>query len=101
MKDKVGLKSNWEICVPSLKHLLNVNAGVIRYGLGLFPDVTGEKCAQDNATFPVAANNEAAISSLLTASLQIGNANYPDGPCVTNIDTAVQQAASEPTLVDR
>jgi hypothetical protein len=75
--------------------------GKVRWGLGLFPDITGANCTQDASQFPVGDGNEAGIQALLTASLAKADKFYPDGPCVTNIDTAMQQAAKEPAFADK
>ena len=43
---------------------------------------------------------EPAIQTLLTNSLANADPYFPDGPCVTNIDTAMQQATTEPAFTD-
>ncbi len=40
------------------------------------------------------------MQSLLTASLMNSDPYFPNGPCVTNIDTAMAQAQTDPALVD-
>jgi hypothetical protein len=100
MKKLVGAKSKWEIAVGALTKLLSQNKDKIRFGLTLFPDTTGSNCTQDKIPIPVAAGNEAKITSTLTAALAKADPNFPDGPCVTNIDTAMEQAAAEPAFKD-
>jgi len=100
MKDLVGGKKKFEIAVAALKALTTKYAGKIRFGLTLFPDITGDKCLQDAIPIPVAAATEAKLQQLLTAALNPADPYYPDGPCVTNIDTALVQAATEPSLKD-
>ena len=51
-------------------------------------------------TIPVADDNETAIQDLLTAALATTDIYYPSGPCVTNIDTAMSQAAAQPAIDD-
>jgi hypothetical protein len=41
-----------------------------------------------------------AIQTLLTAALDTNDVNYPDGPCVTNIDTAMEQVSLQAELTD-
>jgi hypothetical protein len=94
-------KSKWAIAVGALEKLLATNTGKIRFGLELFPDTTGASCTQDALAVPVAPGKEAAISGMLTASLAKTNPLYPDGPCVTNIDTGMQAAQGEPSFQDK
>jgi len=96
-----GMKSKWEIAVAALSKLLTANQGKIRFGLTMFPDTTGNNCTQDAIPVPVGAGNETKIKNLLTAALVKSDPNYPDGPCVTNIDTAMEQAAAEPSFADK
>jgi hypothetical protein len=101
MTGKVAGVSKWQIAVDAIKGMTTTFAGKIRFGLTLFPDLTGNNCAQD-APFliPVAPNTEAKIQDLLTKALVKADPNFPDGPCVTNIDTAMEQAAAEPAFSD-
>ena len=73
----------------------------IRWGLILFPDTTGNRCLQDG---PVAVKlgdgNEAAIQKLLTDALKNSDPQFPDGPCTTPIDTAIDQTSKQPELKD-
>lgn len=92
--------SKWQVAVSALGKLLAKNKGKLRFGLTLFPDRSGSKCSQDAIPVPVGPGNEAKIQTLLTAALLKGDANFPSGPCVTNIDTAMQQAATDKALGD-
>ena len=100
MRNKVGTQSKWEIAVAAVKKLGSSYQGLIRFGMTLFPDTTGDNCTQSKIPVPIAVGAEAQIQSLLSAALKTTDPYYPDGPCVTNIDTAMQQAASEPALAD-
>lgn len=100
MRNKVGGVSKWQIAVDALNQLTTNHAGKIRWGLTLFPDIGGDQCTQDAVPIQPGAGTEAQIQTLLTSSLQTADAYYPNGPCVTNIDTAMAQAAAEPTLTD-
>lgn len=100
MTAKVGGKAKWTIAVDAVKNLTTTFKGKIRFGLTLFPDTDANQCAQGAIPIPVAPGNEAKIDTLMTSALQTADPNYPDGPCVTNIDTAVQQAATEPAFKD-
>ena len=95
-----GGKTKWVIAVDALNKMLTSFSGKIRWGLALFPDITGDKCTQDASAFAIADANETKINALLTAALANADKNFPDGPCVTNIDTAVQQASLEPAFKD-
>ena len=95
-----GGKTKWQIAVEAINKMLTDFNGKVRWGLGLFPDTVGASCTQGAAQFPVADANEAKIQSLLNASLKKADPFYPDGPCVTNIDTAMKQASQEPSFAD-
>jgi hypothetical protein len=95
-----GGQTKWQIAVAALNQMLTNLQGKVRWGLGLFPDVVGDKCAQDKPQFAVADGNEPGITALLTAALNAADPFFPDGPCVTNIDTAIQQASQEPAFAD-
>jgi hypothetical protein len=92
--------TKWDIAVSALNTLTTTYAGDIRFGLTLFPDLVNPSCGQDMIPIPPAPGNEPAIQTLLTSALQGADAYFPDGPCVTNIDTAMEQAAAAPELVD-
>jgi von Willebrand factor type A domain len=95
-----GGQTKWQIAVAAMNQMLSDFNGKIRWGLGLFPDTVTPSCQQAAPAFAVADGNEPAITALLTASLQASDPYFPDGPCVTNIDTAVQQASQEPAFTD-
>ncbi len=101
MTDKVGVSTKWDIAVAALNALIAANTGKIRFGLELFPDTTNPQCAQAAFSSAVGPGQEAAIAATLTAALAKADPNFPDGPCVTNIDTAVQAALSEPAFEDK
>jgi hypothetical protein len=94
------MTTKWEAAVAAINHVLTTYATDIRWGATLFPDTAGSNCTQGTIPFPVADNNGPAISTALTAALGSGNALYPNNPCVTNIDTGVEQAATDPALSD-
>ncbi len=95
----LGVKK-WPVAVNAISKLVTNYKSKIRFGMILFPDVTGHKCTQDNITVPVKPGQEGKIKSMLTGALVKGHYLYPNGPCVTNIDTAVQQASMAPALKD-
>lgn len=98
MKNKVGAQSKWSIAVSAIGKLVTKSAGKVRFGLELFPDTTGASCAQDKVAVPVASGTEGQISKMLTDALVTSNALYPNGPCVTNIDTGILGAKNEGSL---
>jgi hypothetical protein len=91
----------WTSAVTAVNQLTTNFNGDIRWGLTLFPDTVTPNCGQAaTIPIPVAPGNESMIQTLLTNSLATNDVNYPDGPCVTNIDSAMQQAATETALDD-
>jgi len=92
--------TKWEAAVGAIVNMTTVYTDQIRFGLSLFPDTVTPNCEQDAIAIPPGAGTEAAIQTLLNAALVNGDPNFPDGPCVTNIDTAMQQASLAPELAD-
>jgi hypothetical protein len=86
-------KTKWELALGAINKLITDLKGKLRFGLTLFPDQTGSDCEQDQIPIPTGDDNEAAIAALLAAS------DY-SGPCVTNIHTAMSQAATDPGFKD-
>jgi len=102
MRHTVGGVSKWQIAIDALNALTMRHEGQIRWGLTLFPDITDPRCEQE-AAFPVPIGDarEEAVRALLSAALDRDDPYHCEaGPCVTNIDTAVEQAAAEPALAD-
>jgi predicted small secreted protein len=100
MRDAVGTATKWQIAVAALDELTATYQGKVRFGLTLFPDTDKDKCHMGAIPLPVAPGNEPAIQELLDTSLSPDAGYYPDGPCVTPIDTAMEQAAGEPAFGD-
>ena len=92
--------TKWQIAVAAIDTMLLDFTDKIRFGLTLFPDRVAPQCGQDVIPLPVVPGNEMAISMLLNAALDPADTYFPDGPCVTNIDTAMLQATGEPALND-
>jgi hypothetical protein len=100
MNQLINGVTKWEIAVKALQTMAANFNGKIRFGLAMFPDKVAPECQQDAISIPVGPGNEMAISDLLGNALMQGDMYFPDGPCVTNIDTAMQQATTEPALMD-
>ncbi len=100
MTDAVGMSNKWKIAVAAINKMTTDFVGQIRFGLTLFPDKVTPNCQQDKIPIPVGPGNEMAIQTMMTKALQTGNALYPSGPCVTNIQTGMQQATTEPAFLD-
>jgi hypothetical protein len=101
MKDKINNVPKWTSAVNAINTLTTDYDDQIRWGLGLFPDKVTPDCGQEATfTIEVGDDNETAIQTLLTDALVTTNMFYPSGPCVTNIDTAMQQAAAQAALDD-
>jgi hypothetical protein len=100
MRQVIGGKSKWQSAVEAITGLTSGYQDQIRFGLTLFPDEDADKCGQGAIPVPIGDMNEAHIQSMLKSSLDAGDPLYPDGPCVTPIDTGVGQAATDPGLHD-
>lgn len=100
MRAKVGNQTKWQIAASALTTLSTTYKDKIRFGLTMFPDTDANSCSQGAIPIPVGPGNEAALQKLLAASLVQTDPYYPDGPCVTNIDTGILQAAADPGLSD-
>jgi len=100
MTSKIAGKTKWAIAVDAISQLTSSYQGKVRFGLTLFPDTVTPNCEQSTIPIPIGDANEGTIQARLAAALDAGNAEYPKGPCVTNIDTGVQQAATDPGLSD-
>lgn len=100
MTAKVGGTPKWNLAVDAVNKMTTDFTSHIRFGLTLFPDLDTPNCDQSAIPIPVAAGNESAIQTLLTASLSKNDKYYPDGPCVTNIDAGIHQASLETALMD-
>lgn len=101
MTAKVGGVSKWEIAVKAINDMTTKYKGKLRFGLIMFPDTDAAQCTQGAIPIPLGPDNETKISTMLTAALKAADPYFPDGPCVTNIDTAVKQAATDPGLGDK
>lgn len=98
MRTRVAGVRKWNAAVDAINAITRDFEGIIRFGLTLFPDRVNPDCRQADIPIPLADGNEQRIRDLLTAALDDRDRNWPDGPCVTNIDTAMQQAATDPGL---
>ena len=100
MTAEVGGVPKWTIAVQAINTLTTTYNTKIRFGLSLFPDLVAPSCEQDTIAIPVAPATEMSIQELLNAALIGNDPYYPDGPCVTNIDTAMLQATTEAAFAD-
>jgi MYXO-CTERM domain-containing protein len=83
-------ETKWESAVAAIENLTVNYAGQLRLGLIMFPDETGERCEQDGAIYVNAGpDHEDEVMAAIEGTL-------PDGPCVTNIDTALAQVWDDP-----
>ena len=92
-----GVKK-WDIAVEAINLMTTSYGDEVRWGLSLFPDNVDRGCSQEEQILPIADGNGPAIRSLLTVAQMTGDPNYPNGPCVTNIDTAMEQAGTDPAF---
>jgi len=98
-----GIKlSKWRVAVDAIKTLTTAFKGKIRFGLTLFPDRTGKTCLQDGpVAVPMGASAGPVIRGVLSLALSNKNKFFPNGPCVTNIDTAMKQASQQTAFTDK
>ncbi len=100
MTAKVGALTKWQIAVQAISDMTTKYKGKLRFGLIMFPDTDADKCNQGTIPIPLGPDNETKISTMLSSALKTTDPFFPDGPCVTNIDTAMKQAATDPGLGD-
>jgi hypothetical protein len=93
-------ETKWEAAVAAITDVLALYNAQINWGMTLFPDTVGSACTQGAIPVPIGSDNAGTISSMLTAALGSSNPLYPDNPCVTPIDTGLEQAATDPGLSD-
>ncbi len=101
MRSPVGTSNKWAVAVKAINDMTTKFKDKLRFGLTLFPDTDTDACHQGKIPVPLAAGNETKISTMMTSALKTTDPLYPDGPCVTNIDTAIIQAATDPGLDDK
>lgn len=102
MKASVGGKPKWTIAVEAIEKLTTSYSDGFRFGLTLFPDLAKPDCDQGPIPIPVGDAKHDDINKLLKAALNTNDPNYPNGPCVTNIDTGMAQAENkEPAFKDK
>ncbi len=92
--------TKWELAVDAINSLTTTFSGQIRFGLTLFPDTENPNCDQGAPAVFVGPGNEMAIQAILTAALVRADPNFPKGPCITNITSAMTQASMEPAFND-
>jgi hypothetical protein len=95
MQPALGETTKWGAAVGAVTGLIENYRGRLRFGLVLFPDTEKPNCDQQVTHVPLGASKEDTIRDLLVAALDPGHDLFPDGPCVTNIDTAVSRASAE------
>ena len=101
MTGALGASTKWAVAVGAIKSMMTKYGGKVRFGLTLFPDTDADACRQGPIPFEPAPDNEPKISTALTNALVKTDPLFPDGPCVTNIDTGLQQAAGASAFKDK
>jgi hypothetical protein len=100
MTSKVGSDTKWTLAVAAINKMTMKFANKVRFGITLFPDTVTPNCDQDKIPIPPGPNNETKVGTLLTNALMKTDPLFPNGPCVTNIETAMKQAQGEPAFKD-
>jgi hypothetical protein len=93
-------QTKWAAAVAAIDNATLTYAQRVRWGLTLFPDKTGDTCAQDEVQVPIADGAGAAMQAMLDAALDPTDPLYPGDPCTTPIDTGIAAAAADPGLAD-
>lgn len=101
MRSAIGTSTKWAVAVKALNTMMTKYTGKIRFGITLFPDTDSAQCTQGAIPVEPGPGNETKISTMLTNALKTTDPLYPDGPCVTNIDTAFQQVSTSTALKDK
>lgn len=102
-----GKLDKWSIAVDAINRLMKTYKGKIRFGLIMFPDPALRsaagmaRCPMMTEQVPLGPGNEKTIADILDAATVKASAAYPSGPCVTNIDNAVELAAMDPEIGDK
>jgi len=85
-------RTKWEIAEEAIATLTTTYDGQLRFGLIMFPDEGGDNCSQDDPVYVnIGDENGTAVVDAVTLT-------DPDGPCVTNIDTAMEQVSADPAF---
>ncbi|OGQ23432.1 MAG: hypothetical protein A2138_10405 [Deltaproteobacteria bacterium RBG_16_71_12] len=84
--------TKWQAAATALTATVSALEGSLLFGLTLFPDVAPDRCAQSQVPVPIGTEGAGQIATLLAAATDVSHELFPDGPCVTNIDTAMSQA---------
>jgi hypothetical protein len=101
MMDMLGGQRKWHVAVDALTALTTRSAGRVQWGFTVFPDRTGENCAQDPPLVLPGHGTEPAIEAILSASRDNSDGIvHPGDPCVTNTMATVQQTQTLPELHD-
>ncbi|MBI5528172.1 MAG: VWA domain-containing protein [Deltaproteobacteria bacterium] len=100
MQPALGQTTKWGAAVEATVGLVENYRGRLRFGLILFPDTEKPNCDQQVTHAALGDANEDAVKNLLQAALDPADGLFPDGPCVTNIDTAMSRASLEMSTPD-
>jgi hypothetical protein len=101
MKQPAGTKTKWQAAEGAIKALTSKFKDKILFGMTMFPDTEGNQCTQDNSSLiNVGPNSYMDIQTRMQNAQAKNHKYYPDGPCVTNIDTAMDEASKVAALAD-
>lgn len=84
--------TKWETAANTVEDSMRSVHGVLHTGLLLFPDTEAPSCGQSEVAVAVSADGDAVAAEILQAAVSPTDRWFPSGPCVTNIDTAMNQA---------
>ena len=84
--------TKWESAEAAIGILTTTYADQLRFGLIMFPDESGDRCVQDG---PLYVETDVDTGQAVRDAIALTD---PDGPCVTNIDTAMGQVSSDPVF---
>jgi MYXO-CTERM domain-containing protein len=85
-------QTKWQSAEAAIEMLTTTYADQLRFGLIMFPDEAGDRCTQDgNIYVTTGADRGQAVRDAIAGTV-------PNGPCVTNIDTAIEQVSVDPAF---
>jgi hypothetical protein len=102
MKKMAAGQTKWKAAQKAITSLTSSFKTSIRFGMTMFPDTEGSECGQNGSSLiNVSDGAYKQIQNRLENAQDEKNSYYPDDPCVTNIDSAMDEASKVPTLLDK
>lgn len=103
MKDRPGgadRRSKWEIAVGAIQRLVARATDETRLGMMLFPANVSRSCSHPELQVPIAEDGAAIIASHLDGALDRAHESYPNGPCTTPLNGAIDFLPEIPAIFE-